>query len=191
MLTKEQIDALFIFCASHSVRHYDVQVELVDHLANAVEDKMAKGTSFYDALKSVHADFGILGFASVVNAKNQSLRVQYSKAEGKLFRSYFTLPKISLTLCVVLALLLPLKFSSPVALAYFTESVLGLLFIAQMYFLISNNNLAKKQAKKLLSMEVLHYESWLSVVMMVEFFAVDKIDVFNAREEYPEAFGGG
>ena len=41
MLTDEQIAALFAFCEKHLVRHYDLQVELVDHLANAIETKMA------------------------------------------------------------------------------------------------------------------------------------------------------
>jgi len=42
MLTKEQIDYLFEFCRMKGVACYDVQVELVDHLANAIEKEVAE-----------------------------------------------------------------------------------------------------------------------------------------------------
>ena len=42
MLTKEQIDYLFDFCRVNGVKPYDVQVELVDHLANGIEKELAE-----------------------------------------------------------------------------------------------------------------------------------------------------
>ena len=36
-LSEEQIDVLFIFTKKHLVEHYDVQVELVDHIATEIE----------------------------------------------------------------------------------------------------------------------------------------------------------
>ena len=36
-LTTSQIDQLFIFTRQHYVEWYDLQSELVDHLANAIE----------------------------------------------------------------------------------------------------------------------------------------------------------
>jgi hypothetical protein len=41
MLSQEQLQELFSFCEKHFVQYYDVQVELVDHLANAIEAEMA------------------------------------------------------------------------------------------------------------------------------------------------------
>ena len=37
-LTKNQIDELYKFTRKHYVYHYDVQSELVDHLANDIEN---------------------------------------------------------------------------------------------------------------------------------------------------------
>jgi hypothetical protein len=56
MLNKEQVDHLFAFCNKHYVQHYDLQIELVDHLANAVEEKMAIDSqlSFEEALNKVY-----------------------------------------------------------------------------------------------------------------------------------------
>jgi hypothetical protein len=39
-LNQEQIEALFRFCEKKSVRYYDLQVELVDHLAERIEEEM-------------------------------------------------------------------------------------------------------------------------------------------------------
>lgn len=36
-LTEEQIADLFLFCEENGVRYYEVQIELVDHLASAIE----------------------------------------------------------------------------------------------------------------------------------------------------------
>jgi hypothetical protein len=36
-LTEDEVDRLFAFCAKHYVPEYDLQLELVDHLATAIE----------------------------------------------------------------------------------------------------------------------------------------------------------
>ena len=41
-LSKEHIDQLFEFVKSKYVRYYDVQLDLVDHISDAIEDKMSK-----------------------------------------------------------------------------------------------------------------------------------------------------
>ncbi|MFZ1455121.1 MAG: hypothetical protein WAT46_03705 [Saprospiraceae bacterium] len=41
-LTMEQIETLFSFVKSKYVRYIDVQYELVDHLASAIEDEMQR-----------------------------------------------------------------------------------------------------------------------------------------------------
>ena len=38
-LTTEQIDQLYRFTRQHYVEWYDLQTELVDHLANAIEEQ--------------------------------------------------------------------------------------------------------------------------------------------------------
>ena len=38
-LTNQQIEQLFTFTRQHYVEYYDLQSELVDHLANAIEEQ--------------------------------------------------------------------------------------------------------------------------------------------------------
>ena len=38
-VTKDELNQLYQFAAKHRVRYYDLQTEVVDHLASAIEDK--------------------------------------------------------------------------------------------------------------------------------------------------------
>ena len=94
-LTDEQIDALFQFVKSKYVDFYDVQVELVDHLASEVETRIAETPSvtFDAALQQVYRGFGIFGFSDLVeekqNAADKRVRVLWMECVGKLFRLPF------------------------------------------------------------------------------------------------------
>ena len=70
-LSKQQIDELFIFTEKKFVKWYDLQLELVDHLANKIEEELEQNpnTNLETALKKVYATFGIFGFARIVSEK--------------------------------------------------------------------------------------------------------------------------
>lgn len=94
-LTDQQIDALFNFVKSKYVDFYDVQVELVDHLASEVEARMAEtpGVTFDGALQQVYGGFGIFGFSDLVEEKQKAAdkraRVLWLKCVLDLFRLPF------------------------------------------------------------------------------------------------------
>lgn len=81
-LSKEQIEHLFTFTKKKFVHWYDLQVELVDHIANKIEAEMANDSklTFERALGKVYASFGIFGFAKIVREKEETLR----KANNRL-----------------------------------------------------------------------------------------------------------
>jgi hypothetical protein len=97
-LHKEQIDALFHFTAKKYVHWYDLQVELVDHLASRIEEEMdaAPALPFEKALEKVYKGFGIFGFANIVKEKQSQLERHSRKLWWAAFRSYFGWPKILL-----------------------------------------------------------------------------------------------
>ncbi|MDQ6761070.1 MAG: hypothetical protein M3015_00410 [Bacteroidota bacterium] len=96
MFTKDQIEYLFAFCRKHSVHYYDVQVELVDHLANAVEHEMQNDSkiTFEKAVEKVHRSFGFSGFAPLVAEKMKLTKKQNKRLFWSLFKSQFEWPKI-------------------------------------------------------------------------------------------------
>jgi hypothetical protein len=76
MLSKEQIDYLYDFCYSEGVIYYDVQVELVDHLANAIEKELANdpGWTFEKALIIAVNSFGDKKFKSLLENQRAAAR---------------------------------------------------------------------------------------------------------------------
>ncbi|HRN48127.1 MAG TPA: hypothetical protein PK110_09975 [Niabella sp.] len=99
MLTQEQIQYLHQFCTKHYVRFYDLQLELVDHLANAIEQKMDENLklNFEQALDKVYKGFDVFGFANVVKEKSAAIEKSFMKEYWKIFTSYFTPPKLVIT----------------------------------------------------------------------------------------------
>ena len=80
-LTPEQIDSLYQFTRQHYVEWHDLQTELVDHLANAIEQQWQENPkiSFEDALQIEFKKFGIFGFMDVVEKRQAALNKRYNK----------------------------------------------------------------------------------------------------------------
>jgi hypothetical protein len=109
-LNDEQIARLFRFCREHDVPFYDVQVELVDHLAEAIEQRPE--LPFEDALQQVYNGFGRGGFETIMKTKKKEMARFYLRSNWHLFISYFTWPKALGTLCW-LVLLYTVQFYFP------------------------------------------------------------------------------
>jgi len=102
-LTKTQIQQLYTFTQKHYVDWYDVQTELVDHLANGIEEHLEQNpnTTFESALNSEFKKFGIMGFNDVIEEKTKALNKHYRVLVWKHFKDFFRLPKIILTLFLI------------------------------------------------------------------------------------------
>ena len=105
-LTDNQIDQLYQFVKNRFVEWYDVQTELVDHLANGIEDqwKNSPNLSFDQALSREFKKFGISGFYDLVEHKTKTLNKLYRRQVWFYFKSFFRLPKIILILFSIWAL---------------------------------------------------------------------------------------
>jgi hypothetical protein len=105
-LQKEQVDVLFSFTKKKLVHWYDLQVELVDHLASRIEEEMEKEPKldFDKALQKVYKGFGIFGFAHIVQEKQAQLERSSRRLWWSAFRSFFAWPKILLIAATVFML---------------------------------------------------------------------------------------
>lgn len=99
-LTAAQIERLYAFTRQHFVEHYDLQTELVDHMANAIEARWEEQPSldFEKALQMEFKKFGVFGFMDVVEKRQRALSKKYNKLVWKYFLEFFRLPKIVFTL---------------------------------------------------------------------------------------------
>lgn len=103
-LTQNHIQELYKFTRKHYVEHYDVQTELVDHLANDIEEIWVAqpDLSFIEARELSFKKFGIFGFMDVVDAKQKQLGKKYRTILWKFMKEWFSLPKIVLTTSIFL-----------------------------------------------------------------------------------------
>lgn len=102
-LTESQIQQLYTFTQKHYVDWYDVQTELVDHLANGIEAQWETNSNFpfEDALQLEFKKFGIFGFTDVIEEKTKVLNKRYRNIVWGYFKDFFKLPKIIMTLFLI------------------------------------------------------------------------------------------
>ena len=101
-LSKVEIQKLFAFVESKNVPYRDVQFEIVDHLASAMEEMKEENPEWpYDlCLQQVYKKFPITGFALLQMEKEEALNKYWKKKLRPFLLEYFKLPKIILTLAL-------------------------------------------------------------------------------------------
>lgn len=117
-LSTEQVQTLFSFTEKKGVPWYDLQVELVDHLACRIEEKMEadKSLQFGAVLEKAYKEFGLFGFGKIVQEKQSRLQRAARKLWWKELREFFTWPRIALLLLIVSALWQLAQYADPTTL---------------------------------------------------------------------------
>ncbi|MBP2283654.1 hypothetical protein H4V97_001972 [Flavobacterium sp. CG_23.5] len=185
-LTTSQIDQLFTFTRQHFVEWYDLQSELVDHLANAIETEWQENPklTFDEALNKEFKKFGVFGFMDVVEKRQAVLGKKYNGLVWQHFKDFFGIPKIVLTIAMTLVLYSILKISR-----YNEWSFIGfyLILIGFTFYEIFKNNKIKKRKKQTkekrwLFEEIINqYRSFSGVIIFpFNFF----VSIFNHSEKY-------
>ncbi|WP_136468195.1 hypothetical protein [Flagellimonas onchidii] len=57
-LSRQQINFIEDYLIKNKVKFWDVRIELLDHVATEIEDRIQQGQTFDDALKEIHQAFG-------------------------------------------------------------------------------------------------------------------------------------
>ena len=142
-LTSQNIEQLYKFTRQHYVEHYDVQTELVDHLANDIEQIWEENPtlSFEKARDISFKKFGIFGFMDVVEEKQQQLGKKYRTVLWAYVKEWFQFPKIVLTASVFAFYFFCLQFKAGLYLCFVSLSILAVFDV----YLV---NKLQKQAKK-------------------------------------------
>jgi len=165
-LTNQQIKQLFDFTKKHYVEHYDVQVELVDHLANAIEDQWKENPNilFEDTLQTEFKKFGIFGFTGLVEQKQTELQKYYNKTLWREVIKFVSIPKVILTVCLYFILFNLVRYFQPIS-----EVLIGSLILLSFIYLAVDAlrlmNQTKKYQKK-------YKKSWLIQSVAVQFFSI-------------------
>jgi hypothetical protein len=216
-LTQEQITQLFDFTRKHYVEYYDVQVELVDHLASSIETEMEQNPnlSFEQALNKVFSGFGIFGFDGIAQTKGDAVAKQQRKLWQQKFLELLQWPNLIKSICIFI--IIYLLFS-----LFDKESIIiifsGLLVVWSLSLLLKEGIYTKRTLKKKLVLISHRYQylgfcyapiyiyqffgdwliaqqtwllSLLFTVLILELIAyqiTSKLIFKEAKELYPEAF---
>jgi len=101
-LTKAETQELFDLVERHAINYYDVQIEIVDHYASAIEEIWGNepDLSFIAAQKRVYREFW--DFKTLEEQKRIALEKQYKSALWKGVKEWFSFPKIVFSLILFL-----------------------------------------------------------------------------------------
>ena len=144
-LNEEQIESLYQFTRQHYVEWYDLQTELVDHLANAIEEQWQQNPklSFEEALQIEFKKFGVFGFMDVVEKRQAALNKKYNKIVWSHFKEFFSIPKIIGTASVfIILVLIMLKFE------FAHIVVISLFVISTIFFFVGIIKLSIRNKKQ-------------------------------------------
>ncbi len=143
-LTQTHIQELYNFTRKHFVYFYDVQTELVDHLANDIEEIWVEQPklSFEQARDKSFKKFGVFGFMDVIESRQKAMNKRYVKILWRFFKEWFTFPKLITTLAIFLSFFLLLKIP------YSEYILLTGLFVLVTYDLIKQLKSKRKHKNK-------------------------------------------
>jgi 4-amino-4-deoxy-L-arabinose transferase-like glycosyltransferase len=169
-LSAEQIAQIKSWISKRGFTHTDVQYEIIDHVASAIEDKMEEKPqlSLEEAFSEVHKSFGVFGFQSfeesIANRLNKELLHSYWSA----FKTIVLSTKIIIPLLIFVII----NLISQQIPQYFEKIILGgllgLLVFTLLYIF------RERKSKKYL-------KSYLSFKMASAVVPLMAVNIFNLR----------
>lgn len=143
-VTQPQIEDLYAFTRNHFVYHYDLQTELVDHLANSIEQfwQINPKVSYEEARDKAFKKFGVFGFMEAIEQRQKAMSKRYLKYLWSELKHWFTLPKVITT--IALFLMCYMAFSSHLS-GYFLIGFYGLICLWAFYKSIQLNRQFRKR----------------------------------------------
>lgn len=134
-VTKEETKKIFEFCREQNVLHYDLQVELVDHMASSIEEQWETSPelSFEFALTQAFKKFGKNGFQDIYKTKKKELANKYTKLHLQFFYRFFHWPQVLLTFALTFLLYEVIILTQNFRATYFIYFAIAISAIAYFY----------------------------------------------------------
>ncbi len=170
-LTPEQTQFIAGYSYQQGVMWYDVELEVVDHIAAWAEHEMAtNGLSFDEVYEKMKITFPEKDLLEIVNSKKKSIARRISRMIEKEFLTFFRLPKIFLTaMLIAFSIYLPTFFSLQkmgVLFAFLLNLFIFAVFSPQIKKI---NSIKELQRCKLLSVKVKSPYEWIIMGFVIIF----------------------
>ena len=126
-IAASQIEDLYAFTRAHFVEWYDLQTELVDHLANDIEAiwQEQPTLSYTEARDFSFKKFGVFGFMDVVENRQKAMGKTYRKYLFLELKKWFEWPQIIATLALFLIFLMSFlsSISKPLLVTFYLAGI--------------------------------------------------------------------
>lgn len=95
-VNQQEIEKLYRFTRQHYVEYFDLQTELVDHLATGIEENWSENPelNFEENLQKEFEKFGVYGFMNVIESHQKAMNKKYWKILWRETKSELANPKI-------------------------------------------------------------------------------------------------
>ena len=152
----EEIEQLYEFTRRHYVEYYDVQTELVDHLASAMDAnwEMEPGLSFEENLQQEFRKFGVFGFSQVVDKKRRALEKRYFRLIWKELKLQLGNPR---SLIFVTGMFSAIMALLKLDMELLNLSLVSLYFCLLIYLMIKTSRELKRKKKSRQKIYLLEY----------------------------------
>ncbi|GIJ96154.1 hypothetical protein CAPN001_07230 [Capnocytophaga stomatis] len=181
-VTPKQIERLYEFTRQCQVKYFDVQTELVDHLANAIEThwKEFPKDDFEIVLIQEAQKFGTFGFKEITEEKEKQLRKRYKNIIWKEIIAFFSFPKIIMTIILTMSLFILLNLSSDkgtVVNVLFMSTYLTIIsFFIQQYIRKKRQN---ESDKKWILKDIIFNNGWCASFLVLILNVLSMADVHH------------
>jgi hypothetical protein len=103
-LTTPQLTEIKAYIQDMGIKYLDVQMEILDHTACKVEEKMLKdsGLSFDDAFYQTTCEFGYVEYKKFEESFKKTLINQQKKLNRKAVREWLEIPKLPYTFAIMI-----------------------------------------------------------------------------------------
>lgn len=181
-LTRVQVEELFKLVERNAIKYYDVQLEIVDHYATAIEEiwQNEPNLSFYHAQKRVYNEFW--DFKNLEMEKRKFLEKKYRLAMWKSFKEWFSFPKILISFFAFLIVFQIVATSS-----FWTDILLQTIFYSTLFIcLVSPLNAMRRKSKW--KIDLLEMESIGVIMSIPQVFGIFTIQWTNMEWLFPMNF---
>lgn len=105
-INAEEIQKLYEFTRQHYAEYYDLQTELVDHLATGMEETWQENPhlSFEENLNQEFKKFGVFGFMNAIESHQKAMNKKYWKILKRETLQHLIRPKIILGFALIFGL---------------------------------------------------------------------------------------
>jgi hypothetical protein len=185
-LDQQQIESLYKFTRQHFVEHYDLQTELVDHMAHGIEQQWEQHPklTFEQARDREFKKFGVFGFMEVVEERQNALSKKYLGIVWKHFKDYMRLPKVIGFVAMVVGFYLLLKLSTVSGFifmgAVIGSSILYLTVVSYRNIKLRKNR--KTNDKRWMFEEMIFNQGSLGGVVMIPLYFFNSLNTISEIE---------